>query len=99
MSRRIDMTQPETWTEDDIAYLAARGKLPKGFAPSEAAQATGEDGEEFEDYDEGWTNDERKESLARRGLSTEGKKAELIARLVQADEDGILDPEAEDESE
>ena len=91
MSRRIDMTQPESWSEDDIAYLAARGRLPQGFTP--AASTDGEE-EEFEDYDEGWTNDERLASLARRGLDTEGNKAALIARLLKADEDGQLDPES-----
>lgn len=42
-----------------------------------------EDGDE--DYDGGWNNDQRRAELARRGLSVDGDKAALIARLVEDD--------------
>jgi len=38
-----------------------------------------------EDYDEGWTNDERRAALAERGLNIHGKKDDLIARLLRSD--------------
>lgn len=49
-----------------------------------------EDGDdEPEDYDEGWTNDDRRAELSRRGLSVAGNKDELIARLLRSDNDEL----------
>jgi len=42
-----------------------------------------EDGEE--DYEAGWNNDQRRAELSRRGLSIDGDKPTLIARLVEDD--------------
>lgn len=41
--------------------------------------------DEEEDYEEGWNNDQRRAELARRGLSIDGKKEDLVARLRRAD--------------
>lgn len=41
--------------------------------------------EEEEDYEEGWNNDQRRAELARRGLSIDGKKEDLVARLRRSD--------------
>lgn len=38
-----------------------------------------------EDYDEGWSNSSRRTELARRNLSVNGGKAELIDRLLRSD--------------
>lgn len=45
--------------------------------------AEGEEGED--DYLQGWTNDTRRAELTTRGLSIEGSKDELIARLRRSD--------------
>lgn len=44
------------------------------------------DEEEDESEYESWTNEERRDELEARGLSTEGNKPDLIARLVADDE-------------
>jgi len=44
-----------------------------------------EDEEGEEDYEEGWNNDERRAALSERGLSIDGKKDDLIARLRRSD--------------
>lgn len=51
-----------------------------------------EEGEE--DYEEGWNNNQRRAELARRNLSVEGNKEELISRLRRADA-GELTPDDE----
>lgn len=38
-----------------------------------------------EDYEDGWNNDTRRAELARRGLSVEGNKEQLISRLKESD--------------
>lgn len=140
MSRKIDMSDPDSWTDEDLQYLSARGQLPKhmadrvAFDPEALAALSGgisqsrpldevahtgtvnsaglskeeydlavellrahqenedgaessedDDDEEEEDYDEGWNNDKRRAELSSRGLSTEGSKDELIARLLEDD--------------
>ena len=44
-----------------------------------------DDPDGVEDYEGGWNNDTRRAELAKRGLSTDGTKDELIARLVADD--------------
>ena len=46
--------------------------------------------EEAEDYDEGWSNDQRRAELSKRELSVNGAKAELMARLIRSDNDELL---------
>lgn len=46
--------------------------------------------EEEEDYLEGWNNNQRRAELSKRGLSVEGGKADLIARLRRSDTDTLL---------
>lgn len=41
--------------------------------------------DEEEDYEEGWNNNQRRAELARRKLSIDGNKDELIARLRRSD--------------
>jgi hypothetical protein len=36
MSRQIDMSKPDTWSDDDKAYLATRGQLPAKYADDPA---------------------------------------------------------------
>ena len=49
----------------------------------------GDDSEE--DYAEGWTNDQRRAELSKRGLSVEGKKDDLIGRLRRSDADELIE--------
>jgi len=44
-----------------------------------------------EDYEEGWNNNQRRAELTRRGLSIDGNKDELIARLRRSDTDTLED--------
>lgn len=44
-----------------------------------------EEDDEEEDYEVGWTNDQRRAALSERSLSVDGKKDELIARLRRSD--------------
>lgn len=48
--------------------------------------------DEPETYEDGWTNDQRRAELSRRGLSIDGKKDDLISRLLRSDQDA-LNPE------
>src|SRR5690606_23976758 len=50
-----------------------------------------DDDDSPETYDEGWTNDARRIELAKRGLSVDGNKTELIARLLRSDNDELED--------
>lgn len=55
-----------------------------------------------DDYEEGWNNDQRRVELTKRGLSVEGKKDELIARLRRSDTGELITGDAstlEDEVE
>ena len=47
--------------------------------------------EDEEDYVEGWNNDQRRGALSERGLSVEGNKDEMIARLRRSDMDELVD--------
>lgn len=58
-----------------------------------------EDGED--DYEEGWNNDQRRAALSARGLSVDGKKDDLIARLRRSDlgeleDDDVFEADNED---
>jgi hypothetical protein len=44
-----------------------------------------DDDDDEEDYEEGWNNDQRRAALSERGLSVDGNKSELIARLRRSD--------------
>lgn len=62
------------------------------------------DEDDEEDYEEGWNNDQRRAALSERGLSVDGKKDELIARLRRSDlgqleEGDTFDPLADDSDE
>ena len=45
---------------------------------------------EPEEYTEGWSNDQRRAELAKRGLSLDGRKDDLIARLRRSDSQTLL---------
>lgn len=93
-------------SEYEMQYLRDRGRWPvtqengPKYTPLEEqsiptiAEPGGvqdsEDGEE-EDYEEGWNNDQRRTELARRKLSVDGTKSELIARLRRSDTDQLND--------
>jgi hypothetical protein len=49
------------------------------------------DDDEEEDYEDGWNNDQRRAELSTRGLSVDGKKDDLIARLRRSDLDELED--------
>lgn len=79
-------------TDDEIALIERRrakaeADAKAGKVPTiKVASAEADEEEEPESYDEGWTNDSRREELARRGLSVDGNKDELISRLLESDE-------------
>lgn len=50
-----------------------------------------DDEDEEEDYETGWTNDQRRAALSERGLSVDGRKDDLIARLRRSDLDELED--------
>jgi len=52
--------------------------------------------DDAEEYEEGWNNNQRRAELSRRGLSVNGNKDELIARLRRDDSGELIDG---DESE
>lgn len=54
--------------------------------PAEVDDEDEDDEEGEEDYGDGWNNDSRRAELAKRGLSVDGNKDELIARLIEDDE-------------
>lgn len=59
--------------------------LEEQSIPTIAAQGGIVEDDEEEDYDEGWNNDQRRAALSERGLSVDGNKSELIARLRRSD--------------
>lgn len=77
---------------------------PQGASPTETDQPDGVEyrltsDEEYEDYDEGWTNATRRAELTSRGLSVEGKKEDLIARLLRSDADELTEEDQASEDE
>ena len=75
-------------TEEEIAMIQQRraeGAVKAGPTIDVQESVVPDEGEET-DYDEGWTNDERRAELASRGLDTDGNKQELIDRLKADDE-------------
>jgi hypothetical protein len=55
----------------------------------------GIDDDDEEDYEVGWSNDQRRAELTRRGLSVTGNKSELIARLRRNDTGDSTDEDQE----
>jgi len=98
MSREIDMTAPETWSDEDIQYLKERCRIPDDWSPESAPSPPvkppendsqdADDGEGDDDstskYDE-WRKDRLVKACESRDLEIEGTRAELISRLVEAD--------------
>ena len=76
-------------TDEEIALIERRREKNEAAANAVETPAikvpNAEADDEAEDYDEGWTNNERREELARRDLSVEGNKQELIDRLLESD--------------
>lgn len=97
MSRQIDLSRPDQWSDHDIIYLRQRGRIDqvamvdaelarrRKNAPASSMEA--EDSVEEEPY-EAWTNEELRTELRNRQLSTDGKKDDLIARLEEDDQRG-----------
>lgn len=88
-------------TDLEVAYLQQRNRLPKNyFDEGPAAQESPtigdsggieDDDEDEADYEDGWNNDQRRAALAKRKLSVDGKKDELIARLRRSDAGQLTD--------
>lgn len=100
---------PEAPKEDEDA-IHPSALIPSRVTPlSEQSVPTIEsrggivdDEEEEEDYEEGWNNDQRRAALSERGLSVDGRKDDLIARLRRSDlgqleEGDTFDPTADDD--
>jgi hypothetical protein len=74
-----DNAEPVTPTDEDDPVAAQGGDA------AEAAEDDEEDGDEEDVPYSEWSNDELRKELRDRDLSTEGKKADLIARLEEHD--------------
>lgn len=82
-------------TDYEIDYLRTRGRLPADYfgetkLADQEVPTIGTSGgiiedDEEEDYEDGWNNDQRRAELARRKLSVDGNKNDLIARLRRSD--------------
>lgn len=59
--------------------------LEEQSVPTIGAQGGIIEDDEEEDYEDGWNNDQRRAALSERGLSVDGNKSELIARLRRSD--------------
>lgn len=102
-----DYDMPEAPKEDEDA-IHPSALIPTRVTPLEEqsipkieAQGGIVEEDEEEDYEEGWNNDQRRAALSERGLSVDGKKDELIARLRRSDlnqleEGDVFDPLADD---
>ena len=118
MSREIDPEDIASGnlSVDEVLYLQDRNILPDHITPLEIRYSSGEgvvdpedesddsdEGDEgTEDYGKGWNNEARRAELAERGLSVDGKSAELVARLIRSDNDELEEGDAapsDDESE
>lgn len=88
---------PETMEEVEIqSYPTTTRKTPLEDQDSPSIGNRGgivEDDDEEEDYsnERGWNNDKRRAELSSRGLSVDGSKDELIARLRRSDADMLED--------
>lgn len=89
MSREIPMDQP--LTEEDRAYLHARGQhatvemLDEKYpADAEEAEAEEETGDNYDDTT-AWKVADLKAELEKRELPATGNRAELVARLRESD--------------
>lgn len=101
MARTIEGNRPETF--DDALYLLDRGRLPQDIASkirthtrdaavNDLMDLFGEEPEGTEDLPDDyndWNVQNLKDELDRRGLETDGKKADLVERLEEDDEEVI----------
>lgn len=110
--KSLDLSQGRTLEEyahtgdantrgETIEELEARLKRMK---EEQGANSSGFESEDEEDDDEdvdysSWSNDELRAELARRNLSVDGKKADLVARLEEDDASEEDDSESKGESE
>ena len=88
MSREIDISHPESLSDEDIAYLRARGRvnvIQMLDAQAKRRPAADVQVEDVDEPYEKWNVDELREELKNRGLSTEGNKKDLVARLEEND--------------
>lgn len=97
MALQIDKERIENkeLTDYEVDYLRTRGKLPADYfgetkLENQSVPRIGTSGgiiedDEEEDYEDGWNNDQRRAELARRKLSVDGNKNDLIARLRRSD--------------
>lgn len=85
MSRDINLDHPESLSDEDIAYLRARGRVNVIQMLDAAAQAKPVEVEEVEEPYDKWTVEELREELKNRELSQDGNKKDLVARLEEND--------------
>lgn len=83
---------------EEAVYLLDRNRLPDSVkvrrhsreaAINDLMDMFDENEDKSDDYSE-WKVDDLKEELERRGLDTDGKKADLVERLEESDEDELM---------
>lgn len=89
----IDYDMPENDEEEDKDPEPPKSRVTP--LENQEVPTIGDNGgiveEGEEDYDEGWNNNQRRAELSKRGLSLEGAKSELMARLRRSDVDELID--------
>lgn len=87
-----DTELPETSSSSKVTPLEDQSELEMG----NNGGIVSDDDDEEEDYEDGWNNDQRRAELSKRGLSVDGKKDDLIARLRRSDNDELTDEDSSD---
>lgn len=73
------------WADSRVREHWLKYHSDEAHQTDESDEDEGEEEVEVPDY-ESWTNDDLRTELSSRGLSVDGKKADLVARLIEDDD-------------
>ena len=95
LPKDYEMPEPEDGDLQEVLEVADQPPVPTKKTPLEDQDVPSignrggidddEDGEDDYSTESGWNNDSRRAELSKRGLSVDGRQAELIARLRRSD--------------
>lgn len=99
LPEHVDRIEVRYYEGANVAELPEASSAPSEEGEVDANEDEGEapgveyalSDAETEDYDEGWTNVARRAELTERGLSVDGKKEQLISRLLRSDAEQLSD--------